>query len=746
MSIIPVTVPPKKLAQSISSSATSFKLSDIKGWNGVNLTPSDFGTEAYAVFMDSTKTTIEIIKFDPATIASASITILARGLPYNGSDTPVPANQYAWAGNDTTVQLGTDAPQLFRDFLSEVNTATVTAVHTYNVLPESAVAPTTANQLVNKTYVDNKTGPAVSNPVNQVSHGFVVGDVIRISGINTYTKAQADTAANAEVIGIVSVVTDPDNFTYITEGLITTGVPAEAAGTVLFLSPTTAGALTSTEPTTIGHISMPLAVIAQSATRMVFHKYRGAQLSTIAGHPTASETVAGIVEEATQAQVDSKTDTGETGARLFVPPSKIKSGSQTYPTLYPFASVTPPQLVGRADDGRVFPVSGSEHTKVFGFVKETSTCPGIVQTHFTDGGQNGTFSHTCPAGNNRVVLVWTLYRAGSGASVTFNGVPLTQIFQFSGTGSGHGHAAFWGAFGDGGAITANVVISKGSYSSADENYAVTLSGAAQTSAIDTFVTNVAGNDPAACNFTPTVGYSRMFLSLYGSTTISFGDARLTVLATTQPGGLAWVDMLEDDLLRNYNSYGSGTYRSYAMFNVKPAPTTEDTVEVQTFGTVSGFTGLTPGATYYGSTLGTIAASGATNKTLPAGTAISATEILIPSYRPVPPRMKMGAFNTNGASGGLLSISGVGFKPRSILFFGAYGAASTYIRSEGGWSPEGGNYCTATSYNSTTITNSSTLCFNLPGQTAGYVTTVTEDGFNLAGITSISASVQWIAFG
>lgn len=39
--------------------------------------------------------------------------------------------------------------------------------------------------------------------------------------------------------------------------------------------------------------------------------------------PNASETVNGSVEEATQAQADAGIDTGETGARLFVPPSKI---------------------------------------------------------------------------------------------------------------------------------------------------------------------------------------------------------------------------------------------------------------------------------------------------------------------------------------------------------------------------------------------------------------------------------------
>lgn len=40
----------------------------------------------------------------------------------------------------------------------------------------------------------------------------------------------------------------------------------------------------------------------------------------------ASETAKGIVEEATQTQVNAGTDTGETGARLFVTPSKFLAG------------------------------------------------------------------------------------------------------------------------------------------------------------------------------------------------------------------------------------------------------------------------------------------------------------------------------------------------------------------------------------------------------------------------------------
>lgn len=323
MSILPLTVPPKKLAQSISASAASFKLNNIKGWSGADLTPSDFGTAAYGVFINSARTQIEIFKFDPATIADASIDIIERGLPYKGGNTGVADNKYAWPSNDTIVQLGTDAPQLFGDFLSSSNTATVTAKHTYTELPESAVAPVDDDDFVNKAYVDQKTGSALAVPVTQNAHGFVVGDVLKTTGTNTYAKAQANSAANAEVVGIVNEVIGPNEFTYTTEGVMTVGVPAVAAGTVLFLDPSTAGALTATEPSTIGQVSVPLAVVTENATSMVFHKYRGAVLNSIAGQPLASETVAGIVEVTTNSQLHAGTATGETGAPLVVTVDKL---------------------------------------------------------------------------------------------------------------------------------------------------------------------------------------------------------------------------------------------------------------------------------------------------------------------------------------------------------------------------------------------------------------------------------------
>ena len=119
--------------------------------------------------------------------------------------------------------------------------------------------------------------------ITQSSHGFTVGKVLKSSGSNgAYTTAQANTAANAEVIGIVIQVIDTNIFTMALSGRITVdgAVPDVTAGSVLFLSGSSAGDLTSTEPTTAGHISKPVAVVTTANSEMLMVNYRGEVIST----------------------------------------------------------------------------------------------------------------------------------------------------------------------------------------------------------------------------------------------------------------------------------------------------------------------------------------------------------------------------------------------------------------------------------------------------------------------------------
>jgi hypothetical protein len=138
--------------------------------------------------------------------------------------------------------------------------------------------PTTALEAATKQYVDNAISSGISTltEVNQVAHGLAVEDVIKITGAGTYGKAQADSAANAEVIGVVTVVTDVDNFTFVSGGqtLEMTGLTANS---IYFLDPSTAGLLTLTEPTTAGQISRPV-LYTDTTTSGFYLPYRGVEV------------------------------------------------------------------------------------------------------------------------------------------------------------------------------------------------------------------------------------------------------------------------------------------------------------------------------------------------------------------------------------------------------------------------------------------------------------------------------------
>tara|TARA_R110000868_G_scaffold409745_2_gene695867 strand:+ start:5059 stop:6000 length:942 start_codon:yes stop_codon:yes gene_type:complete len=120
MSLTFNSIPQKSLTQSITSASSTFKLNNIKSWAknslGINidLTSANFGTTAYGIFRNATGTIIEIFSFDPTTIASSSITILKRGLDFNGDLTTETTNyKLDWPAG-TVVMIGTDAPQIFQ--------------------------------------------------------------------------------------------------------------------------------------------------------------------------------------------------------------------------------------------------------------------------------------------------------------------------------------------------------------------------------------------------------------------------------------------------------------------------------------------------------------------------------------------------------------------------------------------------------------------------------------------------------
>lgn len=118
---------------------------------------------------------------------------------------------------------------------------------------------------------------SVTKDINQTTHGLSVGNWVRHNGTN-YVKAQADSDTNAESIGVVSSVTDVDNFTLTTEGYIT-GLSSLTPGEAHFLSASTAGAITATAPTGDAEVVKPI-LIADSTTSGYVVNMRGSVIGS----------------------------------------------------------------------------------------------------------------------------------------------------------------------------------------------------------------------------------------------------------------------------------------------------------------------------------------------------------------------------------------------------------------------------------------------------------------------------------
>jgi hypothetical protein len=114
---------------------------------------------------------------------------------------------------------------------------------------------------------------AVKETIIQADHGFAAKDCIRYdSGTTAWIKAQADTAENAESLGVVQSV-DGASFVYVSFGSIT-GLSTLTPGALYYLSAATAGLLTVTEPDPATYISKPV-LFAFSATEGFVLSMRG---------------------------------------------------------------------------------------------------------------------------------------------------------------------------------------------------------------------------------------------------------------------------------------------------------------------------------------------------------------------------------------------------------------------------------------------------------------------------------------
>jgi hypothetical protein len=196
----------------------------------------------------------------------------------------------AWKNVVSDGQSGVDVSVL--STTTGASSATIQVPQMTTAEKNALVSPVTGRIVYDSTlkslYVYNGTtwipaggGSALTAIITQASHGFVstdIGCALYINGSGVYTKARSDAANTAEVVGLLYSIVDANTFNIAMAGEVTVDSTqtggAMTVGENYYLSPTTAGRLTATEPTTVGHVSLPIGV-AKSATVLVVNIMRG---------------------------------------------------------------------------------------------------------------------------------------------------------------------------------------------------------------------------------------------------------------------------------------------------------------------------------------------------------------------------------------------------------------------------------------------------------------------------------------
>jgi hypothetical protein len=225
-------------------------------------------------------------------------------------------------GSDTLVSTTSNETLLNKTTVSSTNLATGALKLPSGTTAEQPASPATGMIRYNSSTVSFEGynngswssigGGGVTDQVTQTAHGFTVGDTLYLSG-GTYAKAIATAANTAEVAGVVSRVISANTFEITLSGEVT-GLSGLTVGEAYFLSAVTPGLLSLTEPTTIGHVSVPVG-IASSATSLYVAPKRGA---VIGG--TNARTELALTNNASTAiySAPSGVDAGEISGWVFV--------------------------------------------------------------------------------------------------------------------------------------------------------------------------------------------------------------------------------------------------------------------------------------------------------------------------------------------------------------------------------------------------------------------------------------------
>lgn len=271
--IFPTSVPSKRLTATINASSLTIQLNNILGWDGVALTSSDFGTKLYCTLRNDTNTLLEIMELDPSTIASASITVLRRGLKFTGDlTTEVTANKLTWVKNQTIVELGSDVPQLLKHFLDTLSDQSVEGIKTFSSFPvkSGSTTPTSAAELATKAYVDLQVGGTSIYDQNLITgtagETLVAGDLVYFKlSDSRWWKTDADAYSTSQ--GVRLGVAQGSAAAGVSLNILNSGLEKNLTGLTVgrYYVSNTAGGFSTTPGTTQRFVGW-----AVSSTRLIF--------------------------------------------------------------------------------------------------------------------------------------------------------------------------------------------------------------------------------------------------------------------------------------------------------------------------------------------------------------------------------------------------------------------------------------------------------------------------------------------
>src|SRR3990167_3779888 len=157
----PLSAPSKRLAVSITATATSFTLNNIQDWNYAASTSNvltasgsfNSSTSWPAVLRNDDNSQIEFVELDTTTLSGNTMDITKRGLSYVGGTTANAETAYAWNANETIIDLGSNPPQLYEQYADKTNDESITGTWTivssagwsFDEFPTKSGGPTPAS-------------------------------------------------------------------------------------------------------------------------------------------------------------------------------------------------------------------------------------------------------------------------------------------------------------------------------------------------------------------------------------------------------------------------------------------------------------------------------------------------------------------------------------------------------------------------------------------------------------------------